>query len=389
LQARQLMNGEGSSASVRLGLLEKAVALDPNFAEAWATLAWARIVHWRWNTNRGDPELREMAHQALDEAISLGPNLPHVPHAQSSFVLIEDNDLETSIDYLLKALSIDPSFSSSRRALGSRYWTLGRLSEAQHYMEEALSTDPRNSGTIDDLVSIYRVRNMWEKARVLTEAHMDPDQWQQYSLAYTRYLETGDLESFVKEGKRIEDKETFIWANFNWIDRDFQAAWLVHQNLDPDDWFVVSHYSPIGNWELQAALINFLIGDEARYLSESAKAIAKTRKVVENHPIAVPLNWSNLAIAYALKRDRAAMESAMAIAREKASDTTRKFRYQLKVELQIAMSYAIIGDNLKAIDTLEAASQLKSIDFFSRELALEPIFDRLRGNPRFDAFLED
>ena len=394
LQARQSISDGGGGRLYRLGLLEQSVSLDPNFAEAWAILAWQRMAAWRWETNRADPVLREKAHRALDEAIRLNPALPHIPHAQSTFVLVEDNDFETSIDYLLKALSIDPKFAFSLRALGSRYLVLGRLSEAQHHLEESLRTDPRYGSTIRDLNSIYRVRKLWDKAYSLAETHMDAGSPQQERIATTRYLETGDIEAFVSDRRKIsfgEEYRNLYWADgyTHWIAREFKEAWQSHQSRDPDEWYTIATFNPIGTWELKAALIHYLIGDEQRSLSESTKAIAKTQQVIDNNPIAIPLNWSNLAIAYALQKNRSTMESAIATAREKANEITRRFQYQMTVELQVAMSYAIIGDYTKAVETLEHASQLKSLDIFNRELALEPIFDRLRGNPRFEALLED
>ena len=57
--------------------------------------------------------------------------------------------------------------------------------------------------------------------------------------------------------------------------------------------------------------------------------------------------------------------------------------------MHIAICYLVLGENNKAIETLEAASKMDGPIFLNRELDLWFIFDRLRGNPRFDALLED
>ena len=55
----------------------------------------------------------------------------------------------------------------------------------------------------------------------------------------------------------------------------------------------------------------------------------------------------------------------------------------------LSFTYLVLGENDTAIESLEAASNMKSETQLNRELDLWFIFDRLRGNPRFDALLED
>ena len=74
--------------------------------------------------------------------------------------------------------------------------------------------------------------------------------------------------------------------------------------------------------------------------------------------------------------------------RKLASHPVQKYRWQAACEIQIAIAYMVLGDEEKAIDILEGANQMKSHLFLNRELELWFIFDRLRGNPRFDALLE-
>ncbi len=58
-------------------------------------------------------------------------------------------------------------------------------------------------------------------------------------------------------------------------------------------------------------------------------------------------------------------------------------------ETHVAIAYMVLGDHDMAIETLEAASKMDGPIFLNRELDLWFIFDRLRGNPRFDALLKD
>ena len=75
--------------------------------------------------------------------------------------------------------------------------------------------------------------------------------------------------------------------------------------------------------------------------------------------------------------------------RKRASMDYHRYREQRKSEVVIGATYLVLGDHDKAIETLEVASKMDGPIFLNRELDLWFIFDRLRGNPRFDALLED
>ena len=54
----------------------------------------------------------------------------------------------------------------------------------------------------------------------------------------------------------------------------------------------------------------------------------------------------------------------------------------------LAIAYLILGETEKALEILETAKQLDSSILIHREAELWFMFDRLRGNPRFEAFIE-
>ena len=83
------------------------------------------------------------------------------------------------------------------------------------------------------------------------------------------------------------------------------------------------------------------------------------------------------------------MEGILTKVRERSGTPNNQYRFQVKCEAQIAMAYLVLGDDDKAIETLERPNQLKGPLHLNRDLDLWFIFDRLRGNPRFDALLKD
>ncbi|MDA0348788.1 MAG: hypothetical protein O3C20_15460 [Verrucomicrobia bacterium] len=83
------------------------------------------------------------------------------------------------------------------------------------------------------------------------------------------------------------------------------------------------------------------------------------------------------------------MKKAISEVRAQTSSPKWHYRRGDLTEMHIAICYLVLGDNDKAIETLEVASKMSGPIFLNREFDLWFMFDRLRGNPRFDKLLED
>ena len=382
LQSRQ-------SRASRTQLLEKAVALDPQFAEAWAALAGSRIRSWS-NRRSNDPELLASAHYALSQAELTGPGLPDIPWARNLFALREQYDIQASIEHLLEALAIDPEFIDVRYNLGVRYVGLGRLVEAQHHFEALLRYDPLNAPTIHNLAYTYALAGKWDKVPVLMEKYPESMPLVRNAIAQTNYLKTGDKHAFA--------------ATFDNDERGAKKAMLERKHRSALEHLEAEQSSNssnlirgIGNsitffiepLELLTALLWHELGEKEKWLAEANKAATQLEELLKNFQNGLPRGKSTLAICYALQSERELMESTIANVREQTSLEKWRHRQQVQCEIHIAICYLILGENDKAIETLEAASKMDSPIFLNRELDLWFIFDRLRGNPRFDKLLEN
>ncbi|MCZ6671693.1 MAG: hypothetical protein O7C75_02015 [Verrucomicrobia bacterium] len=133
----------------------------------------------------------------------------------------------------------------------------------------------------------------------------------------------------------------------------------------------------------------FELGEKENLLKEAEKARDEWETIVAAYPKVKPQYYAHLAICYALEGDREQVESITPKIRALTETVNWKFRRQADCELKIAVAYLVLGDHEKAIEILQDASRLPSPIFVNRELDLWFIFDRLRGNPRFDKLLED
>jgi TolB-like protein len=136
--------------------LEKAVALDPAYAPAWAALAWSRY----WATDR-DPvhnppdRLVPAAKEAADKAIALGPDLPDGWVARGGIRTNFSKDWAGARTDLERALALSPGDSGALVYYARLVATLGQLPQAIAAGRKAVLVDPLNAGGWFNLSNFY------------------------------------------------------------------------------------------------------------------------------------------------------------------------------------------------------------------------------------------
>ncbi len=99
-------------------------------------------------------------------------------------------------------------------------------------------------------------------------------------------------------------------------------------------------------------------------------------------------SWANLAICYALQDNSEEAESTIVKDCELTGTEYWKYKLQMGCDLLIAIAYLVLGAHDKDIENLEAAREMDGPILLNHEMDLWFIFDRLRGNPRFEALLK-
>ena len=379
-------------------LLEKAVELDPEYHEAWAKLSIWYTIQWNVTKKRNDPSYLNKAHHALAEAKRLSPRSAHTLQAEAGYNQWELRNLETAIRLLLDILEIDPSYYSANRMLATTYWRLGRLDETQHQLEVAMLYDPLSQYMHRRLYQHYQLRRYWDKARNMVDKNLDrtasKDFWRQ-KLVELNYLQYGNKQTFVSEMAALplsqENPEgKLAYALFS---RNYQNALSSLEEMDSDSsvgFFNVNDETfSIESKDLLSALIWFAEGNLEQSRREAEKALNYWQALVEGALDPSPESLGQLIICQSLLGQREAMESNIMKARQLTTEPYWKYSDQAKLEVIIAICYLVLGEHDKAIEALETASKMDGPIFLNRELDLWFIFDRLRGNPRFDALLED
>jgi tetratricopeptide (TPR) repeat protein len=152
----------GSAYAARLGPdavpaaveFQRAVELDPDFAEAHAALALPLL--WQeWTGGSYAPRsLRVQAREAVDAAVPLAPDDVETLIAEGLYHYFGEEDYPRALDKLLAAQRVSPSHPTAAFFVGGLLRRLGRWEGAVDAMERALELDPR-SGHVRDLAIIH------------------------------------------------------------------------------------------------------------------------------------------------------------------------------------------------------------------------------------------
>jgi TolB-like protein/DNA-binding winged helix-turn-helix (wHTH) protein len=122
-----------------LKALEQAVAIDPDFALAWAMLARLESSFFFWNR---DAAQRDSARHALDRALALAPNLAEVQLAHASYKHYVELDYEGA-ERELKALHAKwPNDIDVLQSLALIARRLNHWQESIAYLRQARTLDP-------------------------------------------------------------------------------------------------------------------------------------------------------------------------------------------------------------------------------------------------------
>ena len=121
--------------------LEEAVRLDPNFTVAWALLARGNSLAFNYNAA---PARRAAAQQSLETALRLQPDLPEVQLAQAFYqlwVLRDYNRARESFESLGQKLPNSPDIPEALYLISVGQ---GRWEEARVHTEESIALSPRD-----------------------------------------------------------------------------------------------------------------------------------------------------------------------------------------------------------------------------------------------------
>ena len=124
--------------------LREAVRLDPKFALAWALLSIVDSRNYVTQSLQPTAALRDEARQAAETALTLQPNLGEAVLAKGTYHYSCLKDYDTAVRYFERAHQLLPNSSSIPEWLGYVARRQGQWDRSEAYFIEAEQLDPRN-----------------------------------------------------------------------------------------------------------------------------------------------------------------------------------------------------------------------------------------------------
>jgi TolB-like protein/Tfp pilus assembly protein PilF len=135
--------------------LREAVRLDPKFGLSWALLSYNDSIGYITTTLQPTVALREEARQAAETALALEPNLGEALLAMGYYHYACRKDYDNAVRYFEQARHLLPNSSRIPEALAYVERRRGQWDRSESYFNEAERIDPRNVSILTSHAQSY------------------------------------------------------------------------------------------------------------------------------------------------------------------------------------------------------------------------------------------
>jgi TolB-like protein/Tfp pilus assembly protein PilF len=379
-EARHIWNYDWSSPQKMIEFYDQAVALDPGFAQAWARISQV-------NSNRyvedQKPEFAERARRAAEKAAALAPDDDLSFLALGTYqgnVLL---DHARAIEQFAKAQRIAPGNAEVLLTTAGHEVALGRWDAALEHTRHAERLDPRSVENNENLGWTLTWMRRYPEAREALDRGLAlaPSNIACIDGKVMTYLGEGDLagaRAVMKAApKEVEPTRlvALVASNFDvvWVLDDSQRELLLRLTPSAFD-------NDRERWAAILADASALKGDAANarsYAEEARKAVEEDlRARSDNAGDHVILG---LMFAYLGRKDEAIREGERGVALLPVTKDAWSGAFDQHL---LARIYILVGEQEKALDQIEALLKIPYL-LSPGWLRIDPTFDPLRKNPRF------
>ena len=374
-------------------LYQRAIDLDPKFALAYAR--YSQLESWCVHSFEATPARREKARELAKRALELQPDLPEAHLAQGFVDYYVDNDFESAAGEFEIARRGLPNEAEVYLSLGAIQRRQGKWAESNASLEKAVSLNPKDVWSMQNLAINYEVQRDYDAAnKVLDRAlAVDPKAFGCIEIkAKVALEERGDLsvaDNFVAVADKlplspeIQGKIATGKVNLLLFRRQFADAAREAEKI-PDAALEKFPGAPCGKY-IALGVARRGLHDDAGSRQAFLKAKGLAEELVKQNPGEASAH-AQLAEILAWLGDKDAALTKIKRAQEILPESKDAFGGP-EITQVAAEIYSILGETEKAVTTLEGMLQ-KPSPVSAAILKLNPIWDPIRKDPRFQALLD-
>jgi len=374
-------------------LYQRAIELDPNFALAIAR--YSQLESWIARDFDRAPERREKARTLAERALELQPDLPEAHLARGYSYYWGDNNYGAALKEFEIAKQGLPNESEVYLAIGAIQRRQGKWAESTASMEKAVSLNPKDWWSLQNLTHNYTMLRDFAKANqtidralALNPASLGP--WEvksklavfgkgDFSVAEKAFETVKSFPMTNEQKLKVRSDRAGIFL----LERRYSEGLNEAESL-PDDQLAAYPDHLWGKY--------YGIGFARKGLHDEPGARAaflKAKSIAEDNLKRSPdSEHAHLQLAKALAQ-LGEKEAALGEA-QRASELLPESKDAFggaEIAAGVAEVYAILGDNDRVIDVLDGLLTRPS-SVTAQGLEINPIWDPVRGDPRFQALIE-
>jgi TolB-like protein/Tfp pilus assembly protein PilF len=376
----------------------QALARDPNFALAYARLAYSRL-NRHWFIHLLNSAQLEEVKSDIERALAIASDLPEAHLTLGVFHYWARNDYDSALKALDRAIELQPSNSDARTFHAATYRRRGEWRRALGEYERASELNPRDPYSFTELGNTYLSLRRWSEAkRALTRAlALDPHNINAaHHLALTYVASTGDIQRAKRAWEGVPDAKGQVSpygilisqmtredVYLDVLERRFTDA-LKTWDLRPSD---------TGDERLRQLkariAIQVLAGETAVVSPECEQArILLEAQLAERRPedrtTGSELAWIYVCLGRNADAFRIAREAAQSMPIEKDAFLGVYF------PLGLAQIEAHTGQASEAVKILRQLLTMPAGEYVSvARLKIDPVWDPIRNDPGFQKLLSE